>query len=186
AIRALPPSIVSIYVYAYQSFLFNEISSLRVDEMGNDLTTPVNGELVSLLDKKNGQVTKVRYIVNKDNQEMLEEYIKLGKACITIPVIGRKVRVNKENPAWNYYQVLFNEEEIERGFLKKPEFNLDINLNGIYRPLALYPRGFNLIEVIPDDIFPGKQACKISFSLPKGTYATMFLREIMKIDNQYL
>ena len=37
-----------------------------------------------------------------------------------------------------------------------------------------------ILEVSKDDLFQDKQKVKMEFSLPRGSYATMVLRELMK------
>jgi tRNA(Glu) U13 pseudouridine synthase TruD len=42
------------------------------------------------------------------------------------------------------------------------------------------PIGLKIVELKDDDLFVGCKKLKIEFSLVKGTYATMLLRELMK------
>jgi tRNA(Glu) U13 pseudouridine synthase TruD len=42
------------------------------------------------------------------------------------------------------------------------------------------PMGLNLLEYGNDDEFKKKKKLKLEFSLKKGSYATMLLRELMK------
>ncbi|MEX2682824.1 MAG: tRNA pseudouridine(13) synthase TruD [Candidatus Sigynarchaeota archaeon] len=186
ALLALPRTIVSLYTYSYQSFLFNEVISARF-EKSKDLVMPAPGDLVALLDGKHGQMTKVRYIVDASNQRMLADYIKLGKAAIVVPVIGSRFFIHPNNPFSPLYEELLRKEQIQQQEFAPPEDDeLGINLQGVTRPMALFPRNLKVVEIVPDEINKGKNQVRLSFALPKGTYATMFLREIMKTDNQYL
>ncbi|MBN2151068.1 MAG: tRNA pseudouridine(13) synthase TruD [Candidatus Lokiarchaeota archaeon] len=186
ALLALPRTIVSLYTYSYQSFLFNEVVSARF-EKSKDVITPLPGDMVALLDSKHGQMTKVRYIVGSSNQQVLADYIKIGKATIVVPVVGSRIRLHPDNPFSPFYETLLDKEQIQQQDFAPPDDNeLGINLQGVTRPLALYPRALKVVEVAGDDINRGKNYVRLSFDLPKGTYATMFLREIIKTDNQYL
>jgi tRNA pseudouridine13 synthase len=185
AVLALPATIVSLYAYAYQSFLFNEAVSMRIERLGPDLTTPMIGDSVTLLDMRHGQPTRVRYTVDDANQESLAEYIKAGKAAIMAPIMGSRVGVNK-GPFFSIYQELFKREGIEKRDFVLEDEDLAFNLRGVFRPIAVYPRNLRVLEIGEDDLNPGKSVVRFVFDLPKGTYATSFLREIMKVDNQYL
>lgn len=186
ALLSLPKTILSLYAYSFQSFLFNEVVSMRVERLGDDLTRPRHGDLVSLLDVRHGQITRVRYVVDDANVDMLEKHIRIGKATITVPIIGSKLKVNENNPFLPIYDELLEREGLEKRDFIVDDPDMDYSLHGVFRPLALYPRNLRVVDVSDDDLNPGKRSVKLTFELPKGTYATMFLRELMKIDNQYL
>lgn len=181
ALLALPSQIISIYVYSYQSFVFNEIISKRMEILGNELVNPKLGDLVTLLDQKNGLMTKVRYIVDQSNKGSLQEYISLGKACIAIPLPGSRIKINENNPNKPLHDQIIENEHIEPNYYQERKDSIFPKLNGIIRPLALFPWHCKIIDISDDNMNKGKTAARVSFSLPKGTYATMFLREIMKI-----
>jgi len=42
------------------------------------------------------------------------------------------------------------------------------------------PTGLKILELTDDDRNPGKKKVKFEFSLQKGSYATMLLREFIK------
>ncbi|MFX0098320.1 MAG: tRNA pseudouridine(13) synthase TruD [Candidatus Hodarchaeota archaeon] len=181
ALLALPPQIISIYVYSYQSFIFNEMISKRMEVLGTGLTSPEIGDMVALLDQKHGLMTKVRYVVKEGNKESLEDYIKLGKASIVIPIPGSRIKINNDNPNKAIHDEIIVNEQIDKKYYQEREGSIFHELHGIIRPLALFPRNCKVIDVFDDDLNMGKTAARISFSLSKGTYATMFLRELMKI-----
>nr|MDO8117622.1 tRNA pseudouridine(13) synthase TruD [Candidatus Sigynarchaeota archaeon] len=186
AILALPKTIVSIYIYSYQSYLFNEVVSLRMEQLGADLVRPMRGDLVSLLDVRHGQITRVRYAVDDSNIDMLAKHIGIGKAVITVPIIGTRVRVSEKNPFYELYEQVLQREGMTRQEFTLDQEILDLSLKGVFRPLAIFPRNLRLIDVTDDNMNPSKQMVRLTFELPKGTYATMFLRELMKKENQYL
>ncbi|HME55170.1 MAG TPA: tRNA pseudouridine(13) synthase TruD [Candidatus Lokiarchaeia archaeon] len=187
ALLALPRTIVSLYTYSFQSYLFNEAVSSRFEKVSSDLINPLPYDIVALLDTRHGQMTRVRYVVSESNVDMLTEYIKLGKAAIVVPVIGSKTRINERNPFYSLYNEILAKEQVDRNnFMFVENFDFGINLQGVSRPLALNPRNLKVVEISNDEVNPGKSVVRFSFDLPKGTYATMFLREVMKVENQYL
>ncbi|NMC06139.1 MAG: tRNA pseudouridine(13) synthase TruD, partial [Candidatus Lokiarchaeota archaeon] len=120
ALLALPRTIVSLYTYSYQSLLFNEVISARF-ENNKDLVTPLPGDMVALLDSKHGQMTKVRYITSTANQQMLADYIKLGKAAIVVPVVGSRITLHPDNPFAPLYEAILRREHIEQSEFAPPD-----------------------------------------------------------------
>ena len=51
---------------------------------------------------------------------------------------------------------------------------------GSFRPIMVKPIGLKNLEYSSDDLFPDRYKMKIEFSLQKGSYATLLLREIVK------
>jgi tRNA(Glu) U13 pseudouridine synthase TruD len=51
---------------------------------------------------------------------------------------------------------------------------------GSSRAIVVKPTGLQILELSEDEYFPGKKKLKIEFSFPKGSYATMLIRELMK------
>ena len=46
------------------------------------------------------------------------------------------------------------------------------------RFLLLHPADVSLQAAQPDELFPGRYAARLSFSLPRGTYATLVLKRL--------
>lgn len=51
---------------------------------------------------------------------------------------------------------------------------------GSERDFLLFPKNMKLAKISDDGFNPGKKVAQISFNLPKGSYATIVLREIIK------
>ena len=62
----------------------------------------------------------------------------------------------------------------------------EISSKGARKSIVLKPEKMKLVSIEEDEFFPGKKAVKISFTLPKGDYATTVLRELMKSEPQEL
>jgi len=56
----------------------------------------------------------------------------------------------------------------------------DHDFKGAFRAITVKPFGLNLLEFTEDNIFQEKFKLKLEFSLQKGSYATMLLRELIK------
>lgn len=52
------------------------------------------------------------------------------------------------------------------------------------RKVLLYPQELEVLEVKKDDLHPKKQALVLSFSLPRGSFATMLVKRIMIEEKQ--
>jgi tRNA pseudouridine13 synthase len=96
--------------------------------------------------------------------------IREGKAVILLPLPGSNVKgINEE-----IYYKIFDLEGI-----KKEDFSLvfsnvlGMKFKDVYRPVVFYPKDLEILEKSENKI-------KIRFSLPRGCYATILLREIIK------
>lgn len=52
------------------------------------------------------------------------------------------------------------------------------------RRVLLYPQDLEVLEIKPDELHPKKQALVMSFSLPRGAFATMLVKRIMIDENR--
>jgi tRNA pseudouridine13 synthase len=178
AINNLPSYLIKLIISSFQSYLFNKILSLRIQD-GFSLFNPVKGDVISILDDINGQITQVKYKYGGSYDKFLKEAINLNRASIVIPLIGydtdldeypfvkplliKILQMEKLNPE------IFNHE-----LLKTHDFK------GSFRSMLLKPKDLNLINIEQDELFQNKLKVKIECSLSKGSYATMLLRELMK------
>ncbi|MCK4476036.1 MAG: tRNA pseudouridine(13) synthase TruD [Methanophagales archaeon] len=180
AFSVLPKNLQKLFVHAYQAYLFNLVLSNRMKQ-----NLPFNEALIgdvvcfrnefgfAAIDK--GKVEKV----TEDKVEGMNRLIKRGRAFVTAPIFG--------------YETEFGEGaegEIERkvlddGCVELNDFYIEkipeISSKGTRRPI-LVPVKVKLSneEVSNDDMNPGRIKAKLNFFLPKGSYATVVLREYMK------
>jgi tRNA pseudouridine13 synthase len=82
--------------------------------------------------------------------------------------------------------------EIEKEVFKREQvtfkdfFNKEYSVfstKGDYRPLLTYPHNLKLISIDDDDENEGLKKATVSFTLNKGQYATVLIREIIKLEN---
>ncbi|MCK4973372.1 MAG: tRNA pseudouridine(13) synthase TruD, partial [Candidatus Heimdallarchaeota archaeon] len=103
------------------------------------------------------------------------ETVKNGK--IYAPIIGRKTVLSGD--VKNIYEEILNEEEIEMNLFQN-QIVQKIGGQGTFRTISLLPNNLQIENVQEDEINSTKTKAEISFKIPKGSYATELLREIMK------
>ena len=178
AIYHLPKYLIKLLISSFQSYLFNKMVSLRVYQ-GNSLYNPVKGDVFSILDEENGNITQIKHTYGGFYDEYLQEARRLNRAKIIVPLVGYNTDLNE----FPYMKTLFLE------IIKNDRISLNLFRNkllemyefkGSFRPIIAKPVGLKILEYSNDDLFPNRYKMKIEFSLQKGSYATLFLREIVK------
>ena len=169
AIIQLPESLSKMLVHGYQSLIFNKVLDMRIKE-GMDACLPQIGDYVMPADGYGGPDQRVTIEVTERNQSKLSKRCREGKAWVAGLLPGANSNFSKgrqgelEKEVMNAFGVEFKDFIID----EIPE----LSSYGMYRPLF---QKYNDIEVDYDSDNP-----VFSFWLHKGTYATSFLREIMK------
>ena len=172
ALRALPLSLLKLYVEAYQSYIFNRVLSLRISR-GLPVNRAVDGDLVMLLDER-GLPTRHVVRVTSSIVDKVNELVSMGRASVVGHVVGFKTRL-LEAPHDDLVKSILRDEGVEpRDF--EVRHMPELATSGGYRWLSIKPQSVK-VEVIDDATF------RVSFRLPKGNYATVFLREFMKPRN---
>ncbi|UCC18209.1 MAG: tRNA pseudouridine(13) synthase TruD [Promethearchaeota archaeon] len=178
SINTLPPDLIRLLISSFQSYLFNKMLSLRV-EKNYPLFNPVEGDVLSILDDYNGRITLVKYIYGKSYDKYLEKALKLNRAAIIIPIIGTDTRLDE----YPLMKLLYNETLKQENIRKDLFYNtlvLEQEYKGSIRAITAKPISLKILEFNVDELNPGKYKLKLEFSLQKGTYATMLIRELIK------
>jgi tRNA pseudouridine13 synthase len=178
SINTLPSSLKQLLISSYQSFLFNKMLSLRL-EKGISAFNPIKGDVISILDDYNGNITQVKYIYGGVYDKFLKRAIELDRASIVIPIIGFKTKLNQFPLMKTLFEEIKEEENIDETIFKS-EFMEEPEFKGSIRAITMKPIGLKMIEFDDDDLYPGKKKIKLEFSLLKGCYATMLIRELIK------
>ncbi|MDH5806438.1 MAG: tRNA pseudouridine(13) synthase TruD [Candidatus Methanomethylicaceae archaeon] len=173
AFLKLPKQLIRLFIEAYQSYIFNLALSERWKRIG--LFQIENGDYVAMLDSYNNPSIPIE--VNTNNLEKLQKMVKIGRAVILIPIPGVKTKLRGINE--EIYEKIFLNEKIEF----KNLIELGISIKGTLRPAVFYPLNFEILNISNDEKFEGKIKATIRFSLPKGSYATILLRELIKPSN---
>jgi len=156
-----------LFVHAYQSYLFNRILSRRLFE-AMPLQKAVECDVVCFAKEGLPNMDRVQKVTS-ENQEAIDRLAERGRAFLTLPLIGFETAIAEGAQG-----------EIERSILKeegispedfKVEGNLDLGSRGTRRA-ALCP--------VKPQIRVEENLAELQFVLPKGSYATIVLREYMK------
>ncbi|XP_048239142.1 pseudouridylate synthase 7 homolog [Haliotis rufescens] len=198
ALQALPRNTRLMYAHAYQSYVWNSMTSRRLDEFGykvkvGDLVIPhsINWERKGEAGESKMQPT----VVTDENQS---EY---SMQDLVLPLPGHDV-IYPEGKVGSWYRELMEKDDLDIDNMKQK--NKDYSLPGDYRHLLVTPRDVTWdlmtyndftvplsqgdLDVMfnkpqPETLKDGKfRALRLEFSLPSSTYATMALRDILKID----
>jgi tRNA pseudouridine13 synthase len=174
----LPTSLIRLLISSFQSYLFNKMISLRV-KRGYSVFEPVKGDLISILDDTNGDLTQVAYIYGNSFDPYLLKALKMNRAAIVAPLIGYDTDLKR----FPFFEKLFNDlleqEDFDVSIFNSVYFR-EFEFKGAFRAIMNKPNGLQIIDLTEDDRFSGKMKMKIKFSLKSGSYATMLLRELMK------
>ena len=174
AFRALPRHLKSLFVHAYQSFLFNEYLSLRIQE-GLPLGQPIAGDILIRrgVDGLPGALPPV--VVSSDNLREATTLVANGRAAVAAPLVGLESADLHDLPAELLNRVL------EAEGVTKSDFHLEdvpkLSSSGDARVLeARLSHGF--FQQPMEWATEGMP--RFRFCLDKGTYATTLMREFMK------
>ncbi|MFX1493988.1 MAG: tRNA pseudouridine(13) synthase TruD [Promethearchaeota archaeon] len=178
AIYQLPDYLKKLLLSSFQSYLFNRMITMRKMK-GFPLFKPIKGDVISILDDVDGQCTQIIYKYGGNYDKYLKEALKLKRASIIFPLIGYDTNLDEFPLVKTLIKEIFwdeqiNEEIFDSDLMKDHEFK------GAFRAITVKPIGPKLLEFTEDDIFQEKIKLKLEFSLQKGSYATMLLRELIK------
>ncbi len=142
---------------AWQAALFNAWLARRMQR--GDFARLVGGDLAKKTDT-GGMFTT-------DEAALEQPRLDAGQITYTGPMFGKKMRWPNE-PAASYEREILEDEGVDQAALKKS------GLMGSRRAARLRVEGLGISEAPEGLVF--------SFSLPKGSYATVLLREFMKSE----
>jgi tRNA pseudouridine13 synthase len=159
AIRRIPRATFRLYLSAYQSHLFNRLLLVRMPDLGRLEA----GDLAYLHDR--GAVFSVEDVAVEQPRADRFEISPSG------PLFGKKVLLAEGAPGEREREVL-DEERLTIEQWKLPGLRLD----GERRPFRVPLTGATVRAEGDDTVL-------LAFSLPKGSYATAALREVMKSED---
>ncbi len=155
ALNLIPPRLLSLFLSAYQSLLWNRILShwvsrvfrkyAEVEIAGEGYPVPLDvpPELVPRLKEEKLPLPHLRARYGGEWGGIVGEV--LAEEGVTLKDLKARI--------------------VERAYLSKAE-----------RPIWCFPGELEVGEVVPDGLAPGRRALEVSFVLPPGSYATLLVR----------
>lgn len=178
ALHGLPRELRLLFVHAYQSLLFNRWVTARVDR-GLPLDNVVVGDHVVRVGR-DGTVRSADGVpVDASNLAECQETVRRGGARLAGPLVGFETPAVSGVPG-EILRDLLSAEGIERRDFSLPAMP-ELGSAGTWRPVwvDLPPLGLASEAPRPDtDETDG--GITLTFALPKGSYATVLLREFLK------
>ena len=191
-LEGLPRQQRLLYCHAFQSYIWNKVVSRRIKDHGMKV---LKGDLVYTKNKVNeNPASKDDLIETIENEEDYTIH------DVVIPIPGMKVKY-PDNEVKDWFEQYLAEENMT--FDSFDNTVKDYKLPGDYRNIIVKPNDVDwrlefYDDPIKDLIISAKEkleqktveslkdgkfkALVLSFSLPSSSYATMVLREIMKVE----
>ena len=202
AFGTIPKHVRSMFLHAIQSFIFNQVASHRLEQLGRNI---LEGDLVLVEDKdeqeggsgtsgRHGKSVKVITTENKDQYDLTD---------VVLPLVGSKIEY-PENATGELFVSLLAEIGLTKEDFCKIK-DREISLGGDYRKLICRPSDveFEVVEYTDplqpllqtdlmkldgidvsvkesDNAEMKKIGMVVGFTLPPSSYATICLRELMK------
>jgi len=177
AFMILPKNLYTMFIHAYQSWLFNRIICERLNS-GLSLNEAVVGDIVCYRGKDKMPDSSRLEKVDESNVGGINALLKRKRAFITAPLFGSETPLADGVPG-----------EIERKIIEETGFTADdfkvpafpeVASRGLRKEILLEAEP--ITSVSNDSFFDGKTMLTLEFKLPKGSYATTVLREYMKTN----
>lgn len=171
ALEELPSNLQQLFVNATQSYVFNRILSRRL-EAGLPFDRPVAGDVVCFTDsdapegfalpdaERTQRVTERRV-------DSVARHCERGRAFVTAPLVGTETEFAGGEPG-----------EIERDVLDA----VGVEPDDFDLPGEFDSQGTRRAILVRTGLDGAEDSLTLSFSLPRGSYATTVLREYMKVD----
>jgi tRNA pseudouridine13 synthase len=171
ALEELPTNLQQLFVNAAQSYIFNRILSERLGR-GLPFDRPVAGDVACFADSDAPEGVALpdaerTQRVTASRVDSVTRHCERGRAFVTAPLVGTETELGEGEPG-----------EIERAVLDEvgvepAEFDL---------PGEFHSEGTRRAILVRTELTTGRDPLELSFALPRGSYATVLLREFTKAD----
>ncbi len=173
ALRALSHELRLLFVHAYQSWIFNRWLTARW-RAGSRFDRPEAGDSLLRLGRDGTIRADAAVRVELDNRPECADLVARGRAVVAGPLVGYETTIGA-GPADETLARILAEENVAPGAFRLPR-TPEVASAGAYRP-ALVPTPPIALSRTEEEA-PG---LRFVFSLPKGAYATVLLREFLKL-----
>jgi tRNA pseudouridine13 synthase len=176
AFKKLPVKLQALFVQAYQSYIFNRFLTARIKR-----DIPLNraelGDWVLRVERSGLPLVSTAKIVTLGNSSEFGALLKDGKMRVALPIVGCSSRISQGETGDLEKQIL-DEEGVSLENFKIPGFH-EMRARGGLRAINAPVKDFRLLGVSANE-FSTKNEALMSFTLLRGCYATVLLREIIK------
>jgi tRNA pseudouridine13 synthase len=169
ALETVPTNLQRLFVNAAQSYVFNRILSERLDR-GLAFDRPVVGDVVCFTDSDAPEglvlpdTDRIQHVTEKRLQA-ITRHCDRGRAFVTAPLVGTETELADGEPG-----------DIERAVLD----DVGIAPTDFDLPAEFDSEGTRRAVMVRTDLAVEPVPLTFSFALPKGSYATVLLREYLK------
>jgi len=170
ALERLPTNLQRLFVNAAQSYAFNLLLSERL-RRGLPFGRPVVGDVVCFVDGDGLPDPDRTQVVEAAQVDTVERHCERGRVFVTAPLVGTDTEFGGGEPA-----------EIARAVLD----DLELSPDDFALPGEFGSSGTRRAIRVATDLDIGREPVTMSFSLPKGSYATVLAREFCKVDPDHL
>ena len=179
AFRKLPSKLRRLFVQAYQSFLFNKFLSQRLKREVGFNEAQVGDYVVHLY--RHGLPTNEFEQATTQSLSGVKKALKENKMQVAVPLIGFKQHPSEGVQGEIENEIIKDENVIPRDFYipSMPEISAPGRLRTVLVPIT----DLSVEEASRDSSSPLKRKLRLSFTLQRGSYATVLLREFMKPRN---
>lgn len=178
AIGALSRDLRTLFIHAYQARLFNDFASLRAAEGLSPSEVSVGDHVLRVA--ADGTVPGSSAVpVSLDNLSECRDLVERGRALVAGPLVGYETPP-LTGAVGGRFEALLDREGIARGSFRVPK-SPDLSSRGAFRPVGLPLPPIAIAEgpSAPAEP-PSELSAWLSFSLPRGSYATVVVREFLK------
>ncbi|MCO8244645.1 MULTISPECIES: tRNA pseudouridine(13) synthase TruD [unclassified Haladaptatus] len=167
ALESLPTNLQRLLVNAAQSYVFNRILSERL-RRGLPFDKPVAGDVVCFAEEVDGFTVPDmdrQQTVSEKRVRTIERHCRRGRAFVTAPLVGTETELAEGEQG-----------DIEREILD----DLDLEPHDFNLPGEFHSTGTRRAILLGSEFSLSHDPLSFAFSLPSGSYATVFLREFLK------
>jgi tRNA pseudouridine13 synthase len=177
AFRVLPARLRLLFVEAFQSYLFNRFLSGRIHR-GLSLGVAEVGDFVVSVERSGLPMSGLFKVVSLENFAEVNRAISVGKMQVAVPLVGYGRGVS-QGVQGDIERKILEEEGVVPGDFRVGSLP-DLSSKGGLRAVVAPVRDFSFSVGENEGAKGSGRQVSVGFSLYRGAYATVILREIMK------